>query len=378
MNLKEFTSGIYKQQYQYKSFYPTKINHEWTWEEPKINVLLEKATKALGELNAFTMIVPDVDLFIQMHIVKEANTSSRIEGTRTEIDEALMNKDDVSPEKRDDWQEVHNYIQAMGFAIQALEKIPLSSRLLRETHAILMEGVRGEFKNPGEFRRSQNWIGGSNLTDAVYIPPHCDDVPELMSDLEYFWHNENIDVPHLVKAAISHYQFETIHPFLDGNGRIGRLLITLYLVGFGLLIKPSLYLSDFFERRRVSYYDALSRVRESNDLTHWIKFFLNAVIETSEKGKQTFGDILKLKNNVDNKIVTLNRRAGNGRHLMQLLYRQPLVRVNDVVEFLDISAKSANLLINEVIGLGILEEVTGQRRNRLFSFAEYVNLFNRD
>jgi Fic family protein len=378
MNLKEFTSGIYKQQYQYKSFYPTKINHEWTWEEPKINVLLEKATKALGELNAFTMIVPDVDLFIQMHIVKEANTSSRIEGTRTEIDEALMNKDDVSPEKRDDWQEVHNYIQAMGFAIQALEKIPLSSRLLRETHAILMEGVRGEFKNPGEFRRSQNWIGGSNLTDAVYIPPHCDDVPELMSDLEYFWHNENIDVPHLVKAAISHYQFETIHPFLDGNGRVGRLLITLYLVGFGLLIKPSLYLSDFFERRRVSYYDALSRVRESNDLTHWIKFFLNAVIETSEKGKQTFGDILKLKNNVDNKIVTLNRRARNGRHLMQLLYRQPLVRVNDVVEFLDISAKSANLLINEVIGLGILEEVTGQRRNRLFSFAEYVNLFNRD
>jgi Fic family protein len=378
MNLKEFTSGIYKQQYQYKSFYPTKINHEWTWEEPKINVLLEKATKALGELNAFTMIVPDVDLFIQMHIVKEANTSSRIEGTRTEIDEALMNKDDVSPEKRDDWQEVHNYIQAMGFAIQALEKIPLSSRLLRETHAILMEGVRGEFKNPGEFRRSQNWIGGSNLTDAVYIPPHCDDVPELMSDLEYFWHNENIDVPHLVKAAISHYQFETIHPFLDGNGRVGRLLITLYLVGFGLLIKPSLYLSDFFERRRVSYYDALSRVRESNDLTHWIKFFLNAVIETSEKGKQTFGDILKLKNNVDNKIVTLNRRARNGRHLMQLLYRQPLVRVNDVVEFLDISAKSANLLINEVIGLGILEEVTGQRRNRLFSFTEYVNLFNRD
>jgi Fic family protein len=378
MNLKEFSSGIYKQQYQYKSFYPTKINHEWTWEEPKINVLLEKATKALGELNAFTMIVPDVDLFIRMHIVKEANTSSRIEGTRTEIDEALMNKDDVSPEKRDDWQEVQNYIQAMGFAIQALEKIPLSSRLLRETHAILMEGVRGEFKNPGEFRRSQNWIGGSNLTDAVYIPPHCDDVPELMSDLEYFWHNENIDVPHLVKAAISHYQFETIHPFLDGNGRIGRLLITLYLVGFGLLIKPSLYLSDFFEKRRVSYYDALSRVRESNDLTHWIKFFLNAVIETSEKGKQTFGDILKLKNNVDNKIVTLNRRAENGRHLMQLLYRQPLVRVNDVVEFLDISAKSANLLINEVIGLGILEEVTGQRRNRLFSFTEYVNLFNRD
>jgi Fic family protein len=378
MNLKKFKSGIYKQQYQYKSFYPTKINQEWIWEEPKINVLLEKATKSLGELNAFTLIVPDVALFIQMHIVKEANTSSRIEGTRTEIDEALMSKEDVAPEKRDDWQEVQNYIQAMNFAIQTLEKIPLSGRLLRETHAILMEGVRGELKNPGEFRRSQNWIGGSNLTDAVYIPPHCDDVPELMSDLENFWHNENIDVPHLIKAAISHYQFETIHPFLDGNGRIGRLIITLYLVGFGLLIKPSLYLSDFFEKHRVSYYDALSRVRESNDLSHWVKFFLNAVIETAEKGKRTFGDILALKNTVDSKIVTLNRRAENGRYLLQLLYKQPVITVNDVVKLLNISAKSANLIINDFINLGILEEVTGQRRNRLFSFTAYVNLFNRD
>jgi Fic family protein len=289
-----------------------------------------------------------------------------------------MNKEDISPEKRDDWQEVQNYIKAMGSSIQALEKIPLSSRLLRETHAILMEGVRGEFKVPGEFRRSQNWIGGSNLSDAVYIPPHCDDLPELMSDLEYFWHNENINVPHLIKVAISHYQFETIHPFLDGNGRIGRLLITLYLVGFGLLIKPSLYLSDFFEKRRVSYYDALSRVRESNDLTHWIKFFLNAVIETAEKGKQTFNAILKLKNQIDSKIVNLNRRAENGRHLMQLLYRQPLVTINDAAKFLKISTKSANLLINEFIGLSILKEMTGQRRNRLFSFTEYVNLFSRD
>jgi Fic family protein len=378
MNLKEFKSGIYKQQYQYKSFYPTKINQEWIWEEPKINVLLEQATKSLGELNAFTLIVPDVALFIQMHIVKEANTSSRIEGTRTEIDEALMNKEDVAPEKRDDWQEVQNYIHAMSFAIQALEKIPLSGRLLRETHAILMEGVRGEHKNPGEFRHSQNWIGGSNLTDAVYIPPHYDDVPELMSDLENFWHNEHIEVPHLIKVAISHYQFETIHPFLDGNGRIGRLIITLYLVGFGLLIKPSLYLSDFFEKHRVSYYDALSRVREANDLSHWIKFFLNAVIETAEKGKQTFGDILTLKNTVDSKIVTLNRRAENGRLLMQLLYKQPLITANDVVRLLNISAKSANLIINDFIDLGILEEVTGQRRNRLFSFTAYVTLFNRN
>ena len=378
MNLKDFKSGIYKQQFQYKSFTPSNINHSWIWDDPKINVLLERATKSLGELNAFTLIVPDVDLFIQMHIVKEANTSSRIEGTRTQIDEALMNKEDIAPEKRDDWQEVQNYIKSMSYAIPALDNIPLSARLLRDTHEILMDGVRGEHKSPGQFRRSQNWIGGSNLSDAVYIPPHHDEVPDLMGDLENFWHNGNIDVPHLIKVAISHYQFETIHPFLDGNGRIGRLLITLYLVGNKLLCKPSLYLSDFFEKRRVSYYDSLSRVRESNDLIHWVKFFLNAVIETAEKGKQTFQEILELKNRVDSKIVTMGRKAEKGRHLIHLLYRKPLVTANEIVEYLKITPKSANELISDLESLDILREMTGQRRNRVFSFEDYVQLFNKD
>lgn len=378
LNLKDFKSGVYKKQYQYSSFSPAKINHGWIWDDPKINVLLAQANKSLGELNAFTLIVPDVDLFIQMHIVKEANTSSRIEGTRTEIDEALMNKEDISPEKRDDWQEVQNYIRAMNTAIDKLKRLPLSSRLLRQTHAILMDGVRGEHKSPGEFRTSQNWIGGSNLTDAVFIPPHHDEIPELISDLENFWHNDTLDVPHLIKIAISHYQFETIHPFLDGNGRVGRLLITLYLVSFGLLSKPSLYLSDFFEKRRVSYYDALSRVRNSNDLIHWIKFFLNAVFETAEKGKLTFMEILALKNRIDEKIVTLNRRVRVGRQFLLYLYSKPVVTANEVVSALDISLPTANDLLQSFVELGILVEITGLRRNRMFEFKEYTELFRRD
>lgn len=376
MNLKDFKSGTYKKQYQYKSFYPTKINVSWVWDDPKINVLLENATRMLGELNAFSYIVPDVDLFIQMHIVKEANTSSRIEGTKTEIDEALMDKEYIAPEKRDDWQEVQNYINSMNFAIAELKRLPLSNRLLRKTHAILLEGVRGQHKYSGEFRKSQNWIGGSSLSDAVYIPPHHEDVPELMGDLEKFWHDDDIDVPHLIKIAMSHYQFETIHPFLDGNGRIGRLLITLYMVSNGLLAKPTLYLSDFFEKNRTSYYDGLSRVREANDLAHWIKFFLNAVIMTAKHGIETFQMILKLKNDVDGKIVTLHRKAAKGRYLMELLYKKPVVTYDQVAQFLNMTPKYAYMLIADFEKLGILKEATGQQRGRVFEFKKYIELFS--
>lgn len=375
MNLKDFTSGYYKQQYQYKSFYPEPINHQWNWDDPKINVMLEQATRALGELNAFSLIVPDVDIFINMHVVKEANSSSRIEGTRTNINEALMEKKEIVPEKRDDWQEVQNYVKAINYAVGQLEKLPLSNRLLRETHAILMEGVRGGRKYPGEFRVSQNWIGGSSISDAVFIPPHFEDVPELMSDLEKFWHNEEIDIPHLVRIAISHYQFETIHPFLDGNGRIGRLLITLYLVNHQLLAKPTLYLSDFLEKYRPSYYDALSRVRESNDLVHWIKFFLNAVITTAEKGKKTFAGILKLKEEIDGIIITLGRKAENARKIIHLLYCKPVIDVNAAAGLLGVSQKTARDLVHELEKFGILEETTGFKRNRIFLFKKYIDLF---
>lgn len=378
MKFEEFLSGTFKQQYQYKSFQPSSINQEWAWEDPRINVLLEKATKALGELNAFTFIVPDVDLFIRMHIIKEANTSSRIEGTRTEMDEAVLEEEAILPERRDDWREVQNYVNAMNSAIAELKSLPLSLRLLRHTHEILMSGVRGERKTPGEFRHSQNWIGGSSIADAAFIPPHHEDMPNLLSDLEIFWHNENIQVPHLVRCALSHYQFETIHPFQDGNGRIGRLLITLYFVSNDLLSKPSLYLSAHFDKHRGAYYDALTRVRESNDIGHWVRFFLQAVIETSESGKKTFRRILALRQELDQEIVKLGRRAENGRQLLMYLYGTPTITVHKAMELLGVEYVPANRLIATFAEMGILEEITGYQRNRIFIMRRYIDIFTNE
>lgn len=337
--------------------------------------MLEKASRALGELNAFSLIVPDVDLFIEMHIVKEAQTSSRIEGTQTGIEEAVMSEEQIKPEKRDDWREVRNYIDTLNTSIAELKNLPLSNRMLKQAHAILMQGVRGEHKQPGEFRVSQNWIGGSSLSDAVFIPPHPDGVSDLMSDLEQFWHNENINVPDLIRVAISHYQFETIHPFLDGNGRIGRLMIPLYLVSQGLLAKPSLYLSDFFERNRTSYYDALTLVRLSNDLVHWIRFFLNGIAETAVKEREVFRQVLALRTEVEEAVLSLGKRAASARLALNLLYRKPMISSQELQKGLSISTPTANALIHDFERLGILKEMTGQQRHRVYRFERYLGLF---
>ncbi len=375
LKMEEFVAGKLKQQYEYKSFQPNLVNMQWSWDSPKINTRLEKASRSLAELNAYSLIVPDIDLFIRMHVRKEASQSSKIEGTQTHIDDVILDVSQIDPEKRDDWQEVQNYVQAMGDAIWELETLPLSVRLLKKTHEILMQGVRGEHKTPGNFRVSQNWIGGTSLSNAVFIPPHHETLPELMSDLEKLWHNESIDVPELIRIAISHYQFETIHPFLDGNGRIGRLLITLYLISRGILGKPSLYLSDYLEKNRIAYYDALTRVRVSNDLVPWVIFFLDAVIETAESSKKTFQKIMSMRNELEAQMVTLGRRAEKARKLLLHLYSSPAVNGSMVVGLLGVTPRAANGLIDEFVRLEILEEITGFQRNRLFVFRKYMQLF---
>lgn len=373
--MKSFKAGAYIDQGHYQSFEPNPINRQWQIEDMEIVELLSKADRQLGRLDMYSEYIPNIDLFISMHVAKEATQSSKIEGTQTNMEEVLLEKENVAPEKRDDWEEVQNYIEAMNRAIAELEELPFSSRLIRNTHAVLMQGVRGEHKQPGEFRSSQNWIGGASISDALFVPPVHEHIPELMSDLEHFVHNENIRLPELLKIAIVHYQFETIHPFLDGNGRVGRLMITLYLVGREILKNPILYLSDFLERNRTHYYNNLTRVREENDMAQWLKFFLNGIIETAKSGITTFDGIMQLQKKVEQDLQTLGSRAGNAQKVVHHLYRRPIVTAEQVSEVAEVSMPTAYKLVNALEELDILQEVTGAERNRLYVFREYLNLF---
>jgi len=373
--IKSFVAGKTVKRYQYYSFEPELMNRVWEIDSPDLSLLLSKADRKLGELNAFGQLIPDVDFFIKMHVLKEGTTSSRIEGTQTSIEEAIQKEEFILPEKKDDWQEIQNYVLAMNAAIRELDTLPLSSRLLRNTHKVLMQGVRGRHKQPGEFRSTQNWIGGSSIADAKFIPPHQDGVMDLMSDLDNFLNSPDTQLPHLVKVGIAHYQFETIHPFLDGNGRMGRLLITLYLVTSGLLTKPTLYLSDFFEKNKEHYYDNLNSVRTHNDLEQWLRFFLVGITVTAENSIHTFKQIIALRTQCETKILTLGKRQELASRLLQYLYAQPILDMKGVTTGIDINNSTASRLVQDFVRLGILTEITGNKRNRIFSFEQYLSLF---
>lgn len=373
--MKDFKSGNYINQGYYKSFQPDFIDKQWRVDNMEIMQLLSQADRELGRLDMYSNYIPNIELFISMHVLKEATQSSKIEGTQTNIEEALLDKDDVPLDKRDDWEEVQNYINAMNAAIKALDRLPFSSRLIKETHNVLMQGVRGSKKQPGEFRLSQNWIGGAAINDAIFVPPVHTSIQELMADIERFVHDDNKYFPELLKIGVVHYQFETIHPFLDGNGRVGRLMIPLYLVSKGILQKPILYLSDFLERNRTLYYDNLMRVRERNDIDQWLKFFLVGIIETAKNGIETFDNILGLQKEVEKKIQTLGSRAANAQKVVNRLYHRPRINAEKVAGIADISLPSAYLLIRELERLEIIKEITGGQRKKVYMFEDYLKIF---
>jgi Fic family protein len=372
--MKRFTAGKYVNQGYYKSFQPENINRDWQIDDMQLLNLLSKADRYLGRLDMYSEYVP-IDLYIRMHIAKEATQSSKIEGTQTNMEEAFLGKEEIAVEKRDDWEEVQNYISAINAAVKQLHALPFSSRLIRQTHEILMKGVRGKHKQPGEYRTSQNWIGGASLDDAVFVPPVHTSIADLMSDIEKFANDELNPLPDLLKIGLIHYQFETVHPFLDGNGRVGRLLITLYLVDRGILKQPILYLSDYFERNRTLYYDNLMRARTHNDINQWLKFFLVGIIEISKIGVTTFNRILQLQKTLEIKIQSFGSRAGEAKKIVAYLYEQPVIDASRIEAITGKSKATNYKLLADLERMEILKEVSGGQRNKLYVFNEYLDLF---
>ena len=359
----------------YSAFIPAPLPPDPPLQLGPLVSILSKADLAIGRLDGVGRTLPNPDLFVAMYVRKEAVLSSQIEGTQSSLDDLLaFELDGTSTRLPDDLEEVVNHVAAMNYGLERLKTLPLSLRLIREIHGRLLEGVRGSAKEPGEFRRSQNWIGppGALLADAAYVPPPPTELMETLGDLEEFL-NEPGDLPALVHAALAHAQFETIHPFLDGNGRVGRLLITFMLVCCGVLHRPLIYLSYYLKRHRAEYYDRLTAVRLDGDWEGWLRFFLQGVSETAAEATSTAGMIVALR---EQHLAQVSSLGGNGIQMLDHLYRQPLVDINAVVRALNISFPTANKLAAGFVERGILNEVTGHRRNRIFRYSPYLAMFD--
>lgn len=361
-----------------KAFIPPALPPEPMVQMDKLYGPLERANRALGRLDGIASILPDTPLFLYMYIRKEALLSSQIEGTQSSLSDLLLFENEEAPGVPiDDVVEVSNYVAAMNHGLERIRGgFPISLRLMREIHEILLARGRGATKQPGEFRHSQNWIGGTRPGNALFVPPPPESVLDLMSDLEAFIHADTPAVPTLVKAGLVHVQFETIHPFLDGNGRLGRLLITLLLCDKGILKEPILYLSLYFKTHRRYYYDLLQRVREDGDWEAWIELFLDGITETSLQAADAARQILSLFEEDRAKIETLGRPATSALRVHQLLQQKPIIAIPDAARETGMSAPTVAKSIQHLRDLGLLREITGKQRGRMFVYSDYLGILS--
>jgi len=376
-------AGRYVQQSSgYRAFIPAGLPPDLPIRiDDSMQALLSQADRALGRLYGSVQTLPDPDLFVFMYVRKEAVLSSQIEGTQSSLSDVLEAEARIlDPNRPKDVSEVLNYVAAMNYGLDRLESLPVSVRLVREIHERLLLGVRGSDRSPGELRRSQNWIGpaGCTLNDAVFVPPPPDEVPQALSDWEGFLHAED-PMPTLIKIGVAHAQFETIHPFLDGNGRVGRLLISFLLCERGILRKPVLYLSHFFRRYRDRYYDSLQAVRDTGDWESWLGFLLQGIAEVASEATSTIRRIVDLREQHRTLIAErFGRVAGNGIRVLEMLFSRPIISVNDIKALTGTSYPAANDLMNRLVRHGLVQEITGQARNRRFRYGDYVRIFTEE
>ncbi len=363
----------------YKAFVPGIFPpHDPIHWDDELILVLSDANLAIGRLKEIELTVPDVDFFIFMYVRKEATLSSQIEGTQATIIDLLKVEAKIGDEVPSDVDEISNYIAAMNHGIKRLKNLPLSLRLIRELHGTLLKGVHGENRSPGGFRKTQNWIGGASAASASFVPPPASEILRTMGDIEKFVHSQTHGLPALIKAGLIHAQFETVHPFLNGNGRIGRLLITFYLISENILSRPLLYLSDFFRSHRMDYYDKLNSYRLDGGVEVWLKFFLDGVKMVATDAADVAVAIMRLKDRDSKKVASFGRNAKTGLQLLERLYSMPVVDSKAVSRITGLSSKSTvNQLIEKFTTSGILHEETGHKKNRRFVYREYLNKFNR-
>lgn len=360
----------------YKSFRPAPLPVVLNMDDEMVSQLTG-ATKALATLDTLSSYIPNMNLFVSMYVRKEALLSSQIEGTQATLEDVVDPLIDKNANQN--VADVVNYIKATEFALERMKTLPLCNRLIKETHAVLMSGVRGQEKNPDEFRTSQNWIGaaGSSLKNARYIPPNPEDMIDAMSDLEkYINSDDSLDV--LIQAALLHYQFETIHPFLDGNGRVGRLLITLFLIEKGVLNSPALYISYYLKKNRIEYYDRMSEVRNKDNYEQWIKFFLNAIKESAIESVDTIKKLSDLHDTNIEKINAMGRAAKNTRAVFDYLEQNPIIDIGKTAEELQLAFSTVSLAVNRLVDAGILVKTNNVNRNRVFSYEDYLAILRKD
>ena len=362
-----------------KAFVPPPLPPMPPIQMDRLHKPLEAANHAIGRLDGVASVLPDTPLFLYMYVRKEALLSSQIEGTQSSLSDLLLFESEAAPGvPLDDVQEVSNYVAAMTHGLARMRNgFPISLRLIREIHDVLLAKGRGSTKQPGEFRRSQNWIGGTRPGNALFVPPPPDRVPGLMADLEKFIHAEAPEIPTLIKAGLIHVQFETIHPFLDGNGRLGRLLITLFLCAQGVLKEPILYLSLFLKMHRGHYYDLLQQVREKGDWELWLAFFLEGVADTSVQAANAARQILNLFETDRRRIEALGRPAASALRVHELLQTKPIIAIPDAAKRLGISAPTVAKSIQHLVNIGIAREITGKQRRRIFAYPGYLHIMER-
>ena len=379
----ENRSGTYIKQLsgdmQYQSFRPAPLQqislHEM---DSDFYSLLAKAARSLGRLDGISARIPDIDLFVSMYVRKEALMSSQIEGTQATLDDIL--DPEVEKNQNADVADVLNYIRAANFAMNRMKELPLCNRLLKETHEILLSGIRGGEKNPGEFRRSQNWIGpaGGTIKNASFIPPSPEDMMDAMSELEKYINEYDDSLDVLIQAALIHYQFETIHPFLDGNGRIGRLLITLFLCQKEILAQPVLYISYFLKQNRIEYYDRLMEVRKKGNYEQWVRFFIEALYRTSEDATQTIDKLVALRDKNRAAIENVGRSSKSVRKVFDYIEKSPIIDIRKTSDELTMPYSTVSRAVEKLCTLGILQQTESVKRNRCFAYEEYLSILRKD